>query len=199
MRLVLVLFIVTTFQLNAQEIIALGNYHAVCFDDTTIQKVDSLPSSLEHVSTILLFSGSTSNFKQSDILRLENFVKKGGGLYAGADNWPLQAHSNQMTYQIYKKESFGNYEERSAALNESGNLDLEQIDTIPAGQTTSAFPMDYRLKVEAWVSDQPLILSGEIEQGRIIIDGGYSRFYCIHRNETTDELLRKILGYLRKE
>ena len=68
------------------------------------------------------------------------------------------------------------------------------METIPAGRSTVAFPMDYRLRVEAWVADQPLILSGELDAGKVIIDGGYSRFYCDQRSEVTDVLWNAILS-----
>ena len=75
-------------------------------------------------------------------------------------------------------------------------MQLENLPDLPAGKTTSAFPLDYRLKVEAWVSDQALILSGNIGKGRIIIDGGYSRFYCENTNELSVEMLSRFITYL---
>jgi len=134
----------------------------------------------------------------SEALRVENFVRAGGGLYLGAENWPLQAESNQLTKKIYLKESFGEYDSPEAEIEQkSGNLHLEMA-TIPAGRSTVAFPMDYRLRVEAWVADQPLILSGKIDEGNVIIDGGYSRFYCDQRTEITDSLWKAILVYLKQ-
>ena len=115
----------------------------------------------------------------------------------GAENWPLQAESNQLTKKLYLKESFGEYNSDVAEIEQkSGNLRLER-ETIPAGKSTVAFPMDYRLRVEAWVADQPLILSGDLDQGKIIIDGGYSRFYCDQRSDATDELWQAIMTYLK--
>lgn len=147
----------------------------------------------------MLFSSSTSNFNHQDIDRIEDFIRKGGGLYSGSDNWPLQAQSNQLTHQIYKKETFGNYQQTNAEPTRDGNLHLQELDTIPAGETTAAFPLDYRLKVEAWVQDQPLISSGSLGEGKIIIDGGYSRFYCSHRSASTDELLKQFLIFLSNQ
>jgi hypothetical protein len=194
----LIAFLFLSFMSHAQnnEILVVGNYASLCLADSTYTKTDSLPESLDSVKIIMLFSSSTSNFSDDDIDKIEAFVRKGGGLYSGSDNWPLQAESNQVTHQLYKKESFGNYQQESAELNVQGNLDFSQIDSVPAGQTTTAFPLDYRLKVEAWVQDQPLISSGSLGAGKIIIDGGYSRFYCDHQSNSTDALLNAFIVYL---
>jgi len=194
----LLMFLLLNFTSLTQdnEILVVGNYSPLCLSDSTFTMRDSLPESLDSVKVIMLFSSSTSNFTQRDIDKIEDFVKDGGGLYSGSDNWPLQAQSNQVTHRIYKKESFGNYQQENAELNADGNLNLKEFDTIPAGETTVAFPLDYRLKVEAWVQDQPLILSGDLGSGHIIIDGGYSRFYCTHRDASTDALLKEIISFL---
>lgn len=145
----------------------------------------------------MVFSNSISNFDERDIERITDYVQQGGGLYLGADNWPLQSEANQMTRALYSKESYGEFNERTAEVNAtSGNLNLNELTTIPAGESTVAFPLDPRLTVEAWVKDEPLILSGRLGKGRIIIDGGYSRFYCANRSEISDELLFTILSFL---
>ena len=56
--------------------------------------------------------------------------------------------------------------------------------------------MDYRLKVEVWLDDQPLIQSGEIGLGKIVIDGGYSRFYCANHDAEIDGIFLAILKWL---
>lgn len=175
----------------------MGNHLHVCLDSIPNYQIrDSLPQSLNNYGAILLFSNSTSKLSQHHIEQIVDFVEDGGGLYAGAENWPLQAESNQVTHRLYKKESFGDYESMEAEVSATdSNLELEER-VIPAGKSTVAFPMDYRLKVEVWIEDQPLILSGKLEKGKIIIDGGYSRFYCDQRNLTTDRLLLKIIDFL---
>ncbi|MFK7787641.1 MAG: hypothetical protein AB8B56_21140 [Crocinitomicaceae bacterium] len=166
-------------------------------EDTNARMMSSLPETLDSFKVICLFSNSTSSLNEADAIRIEEFVRSGGGLYLGAENWPLQAESNQLTQKLYLKESFGEYHLPVAEIEqESGNLDLE-MDTIPAGKSTVAFPMDYRLKVEAWVADQPLILSGKIDEGKVIIDGGYSRFYCDQRSDITDSLWAAIIAFLK--
>ena len=197
MRVVLFILMIAFNSISQdKEILVLGNYTSLCLNDSTYQMSNNLPKSLDSIDIIMLFSSSTSNLKTDDIERIEQFILDGGGLYSGADNWPLQAESNQVTFQLYKKESFGNYEQDLAALNTQGDLKFSEYDSIPAGETTTAFPLDYRLKVEAWVQDQPLISSGHLGKGKIIIDGGYSRFYCIRRDSITDELLNQIIEFL---
>jgi len=198
--LIIMLFISGSVFAQQDDILVVGNYTSLCLADSAFTKVDSLPENLDSVKIIMLFSSSTSNLDKKDIDKIETFVRNGGGLYSGSDNWPLQAESNQVTNQIYRKESFGNYQQTSAEVNTDGNLDFTNIDSVPAGQTTTAFPLDYRLKVEAWVQDQPLISSGTLDKGKIIIDGGYSRFYCLHRSQSSDALLQEFITFLaRKE
>ncbi len=198
MRLLITFLILASFAFGQQSVLVIGNHDALCLEDSIkFERTDSLPSSLHSFDAIMLFSGSTSHLSEKDVDRIVYFVESGGGLYSGAENWPLQAESNQLTHRIYKKESFGSFDVSKAEVNkENGNLELQSMEILPAGTTTVAFPMDHRLKVEAWIEDQPLILSGEIAEGRIIIDGGYSRFYCNARNDKTDTLLREFLKFL---
>lgn len=167
----------------------MGNHSRICLpDDTRLNVKNTLPENLRDFKAIMLFSNATSQLSGRDVDRIVNFVYQGGGLYTGAENWPLQAESNQLTDCIYKKKSFGNFNQSIAETNIiSGNLNLDKSAEIPAGKTTVAFPMDHRLHVEAWVDDQPLILTGNLNLGKIIIDGGYSRFIVIsvHKRQTT--------------
>ena len=195
-------FLLSFFGLSQQgEVLVIGNHERVCFNNCpNVDISDSLPKTLENYNAILLFSNSTSQLKENQIDQLTSFVENGGGLYTGAENWPMQAEANQITNHIFNKESYGNFSEEVAEVNEiPGNLDLKEIESIPPGTTTVAFPLDYRLCVEVWLNDQALILSGTIGKGRIIIDGGYSRFYCDQRTDVTDVLLYKILMYLLGE
>lgn len=199
--LLMILCVTTSFLSVAQNVnehvLVVGNFGSICLEDSSISKAIILPESLDSFNIICFFSNSTSSLTEVEATRVEHFVRSGGGLYLGAENWPLQAESNQLTKKLYLKESFGEYDSPVAQIEqESGNLDL-QMKTIPAGKSTVAFPMDYRLRVEAWVSDQPLILSGDLDAGKIIIDGGYSRFYCDQRSEVTDSLWKAIITYLK--
>jgi hypothetical protein len=184
-------------QTYSEQVLFIGNLNSICVEDSNAHVASVLPEALDSFQVICLFSNSTSSLNDADASRIEEFVRSGGGLYLGAENWPLQAESNQLTQKLYLKESFGEYHSPVAQIEQrSGNLDLE-MDTIPAGKSTVAFPMDYRLKVEAWVADQPLILSGKLDEGKVIIDGGYSRFYCDQRSEVTDSLWAAIIAFLK--
>ncbi len=200
MRIYLTLIILLSFVTLAQEtgeILLIGNHTTICIEDEKIIREDNLPKSLSNYKVVFIFSNSTSTLSDSDVDRLIDFAESGGGVYLGAENWPLQAESNQMTKKIYLKESFGDYQVNDAEIaTNNGNLALDSLKKVPAGRTTVAFPMDYRLRVEAWVDDQPLILSGSIEKGRVIIDGGYSRFYCNNRSSETDQLFKSFVAFL---
>lgn len=199
-----IVLILSFFSLHLQaqqgeQALVMGNVERLCLSDSSLVICDSLPEDLDSFSCIFLFSNANSFLTADDIVKIDSFVINGGGLYNGSDNWPLQAEANQMTQKLYRKESFGNYEETSARSGDAGNLRLKELDSIPAGKSTSAFPMDYRLKVEAWVADQPLILTGHHGNGRIVIDTGYSRFYCDIRDENTDAIFERVYRFLRGE
>jgi len=200
-RIVLIFFLIQFSCLaHAQNkrVLLLGNLTSLCMEeDSVFSSASSLPDTLDSYHVICFFSNSTSSLTEDELDRVEAFVRSGGGLYLGAENWPLQAESNQLTKKLYLKESFGEYHAEVAEIEQqSGNLGIQR-ETIPAGRSTVAFPMDYRLRVEAWVADQPLILSGKVDQGRVIIDGGYSRFYCDQRSDVTDELWEAIMTFLK--
>ena len=148
MKQIIIILIIFSFQLHSQEPtrgLVLGNVNKLCFQDSTLEISDTLPASLDSFSTLFFFSNSTSNLSADHIDQIEQFLINGGGLYTGSDNWPLQAEANQITKEFYQKESFGNYEVDVAQVNPVGNLKLTEADTVPAGKTTSAFPLDYRL------------------------------------------------------
>lgn len=183
------------------QLSALGNYKNICFGQAAdVRKLDSIPEKFEGLDVIMVFSGSTSQLSNSDVERLIQFMNEGGGIYIGAENWPLQAECNQLTNRLFNKEAYGEYEQSEAFVAaEESNIHLKKENRIPAGTSTVAFPLDHRLKVEAWVDDQPLILSGKIGNGHIIIDGGYSRFYCDRSTEATTQLMQLFIAYLNQK
>lgn len=198
MRWIPFYFLFLVSPLFGQQCLSLGNDGAVCLPvDLQVSHTDTLPANLDSIACILLFSGANSLLSDEDLDRLVTYVEAGGGLYSGSDNWPLQSEANQVTDYIYKKQSFGLYTNTSAECTSgNGHLELNTLSNIPAGNTTVAFPLDPRLRVEAWVNDQPLILSGLVTNGRIIIDGGYSRFYCQNRTEESDLILSRFIRFL---
>lgn len=180
--------------------IVMGNHEALTLpDSSSFFRVDHLPDRLDTLCCVFLFSNAQSTLKDAEVDSLIHFVQQGGGLYVGAENWPLQSESRLITQRIYGKESFGLYNDSRAeyASTHDGLLSLDELEYIPAGNSTVAFPLDPRLRVEAWVNDQPLILSGFISRGRIIIDGGYSRFYSENRCTQSDAVFLQFFHFLR--
>lgn len=198
MRVFLVFFILVANFVEGQNILIVGNYEPLCLPihgDSTNSFSDSL--NLLNYEGVFIFSTANSTFSDSDISRIKAYLEQGGSIYIGADNWPLNSELDQISDHLYKKRSFGNYEVVNASSeNTHGNLRLNELDTLPAGKSTRAFPLDPRLKVEAWVNDEPLIQSGFVGKGRIVIDGGYSRYYCQHANEKSDLIFERILEFL---
>ena len=198
MRITFLIVLISFFGSSQEQVLVLGNVDSFCFtSDSTFVVSDSLPNILDNFTSVMLFSGSRSNLNEEQIEQLLIFTNDGGGLYVGAENEPLQAESNQITTKLYNKVSYGNYSSGTAELASDGNLSFDELECVPAGISTVAFPLDYRLKVEAWVEDEPLILSGDLGGGRIVIDGGYSRFYCTNSNEDSDLMLDRIIRYLK--
>lgn len=202
MRLIFMLTFSILFDFGLKsQVLFVGNSTQVCEDSTQhYERLDSIPKDLNKFKAVYIFSNAYSKLSKPSIDSLINYVHQGGGLYIGAENEPLQAESKQITRALYNKECFGTYNSKNADVTPvNSKLKLVDLDTLPAGKSTVAFPLDYRLQVEAWVDDQPLILSGQVNKGKIIIDGGYSRFYCENRDKNSDEIWRRILTYLVRE
>ncbi len=199
MRVLIVLLILFRLSVFGQQALVLGNHSAIFIpEEVSFQRVDSLPIDLEDVSCIFLFSNASSTLDSEEVDQLVAFLEKGGGLYLGADNWPLQSEANQMAQTIYGKEYYGEFESQETELNtQNAQLKLQDLDHVPAGQSTSAFPLDHRLSVEVWQEDQALVLTGFVAHGRVILDGGYSRFYTHNRSEESDAVLLEFLRFLR--
>jgi hypothetical protein len=179
-----------------KRVLFTGNTSSICYTskDPLVVISEELPDSLLQFDVIFIFSTARSSLSKIQVEELIDYLNHGKGLYLGSENWPLQAESNQLTDVFYTKRSWGHFTEEKATVADSGIL--SGFDTIHAGTSTVAFPLDYRLKVEAWIADEPLILSGEQYGGRIILDGGYSRFYCAFKNEDSDLILQKMIEYL---
>ena len=163
---------------------------------------DSIPDdSLQQYDIVLVFSSARSHLSPENILALESFVNNGGGLYIGADNWPFVSESDQLTAAFFGKSCWGDMDSQTAVVNqkEISNAVFHEQHEIPSGRTTVSFPMDYRLKVEAWAGDEPLVLSGKLGNGRVILDGGYSRFNTtLCGSEESSEVFRQMVLFLHR-
>jgi hypothetical protein len=151
---------------------------------------------LDSSNVLFIFSSAGQGYSTEQLDSLENFVWQGGGLYVGAENWPLQTEANQLTQRLFHKNAFGFYAAEIAQTSDNGNLALEELEQFPSGKTSVAFPLDHRLTVEAWVEDEPLLLSGYHGKGRIVLDGGYSRFYCDQINTDSKKVMIQIYNFL---
>lgn len=181
---------------SQQKILFTGNISSICFVSDSIEVIKSVtfPESIQEYDAIFLFSSASSILREPDIEKLQDFLKSGKGIYIGSENWPLQAESNQLTNHFYSKQAWGNFSTEKAIVADSGIL--RENDSIPSGISTVVFPLDYRLKVEAWINDEPLISSGILFGGRIVLDGGYSRFYCRDTTNVNQEILEDFISFL---
>lgn len=173
-----------------------GNTSSICYanDSIDLTYCSHFPDSLAQFDALFIFSSAESNLTAFNLKEILAFLETGKGIYIGSENWPLQAESKQLTNLFYSKETWGNFSTTEATTNSKSFIaDEKKID---AGNSTVAFPLDYRLKVEAWVEDEPLILSGKWLNGRILIDGGYSRFYCCNNEQQNTEMLMSFFDFL---
>lgn len=181
------------------KILFTGNVSKICLESVSYEIHSSLhfPDSINNYDVIFIFSGAQTILKDSHIESLLEFLQSGKGVYLGSENWPLQAESNQLTSLLFSKQAWGNFSQENAEFDKETGL-LSDLDTLPAGTTTVSFPLDYRLKVIAWVEDEPLIQIGETLGGQIILDGGYSRFYCDGMKDVNSSLLHQFVTFLAK-
>ena len=183
------------FSSNAQnEILVVGNSNEICFD-TNLNVV--YEDNLDHIfdyRVLLIFSGASSTLKNDDISKIMMFIKNGGGLYLGCDNWPFQAESDVILDSFFSFHSWGNFDSEIAHVSEVS--EITQLKEITSGISVAVFPVNSNFKVDVWIEDQPLIMSGDFDNGRLILDGGYSRFYCENMNGSSNLLLIDLINYL---
>jgi hypothetical protein len=180
-----------------EQILLLGNTKQLCFSDSTIQFVfaETLPKETSAFRTIMVFSSAHSRLSSADIDHILDFVSAGGGLYIGNENWPLQAEGSALTERLYSKSVWTAPE---SAKKEISNMGIfRDVEDFPPGSTPVVFPLDFQLQVEVWYNDEPLILSGKLGKGNLLIDGGYSRFYCNSLGEFEKEVLTIVLNFLQ--
>ena len=177
------------------QILLLGNTKQLCFSDTSKQFISSekLPKKLYEYHAIMVFSSAHSRLSPNEIDQIIQFVSDGGGLYIGSENWPLQAEGNALTERIYTKSVWTAAEKPKKEISNIGIF--RDIENFPPGSTPVVFPLDFQLHVEVWYNDEPLILSGKLGRGKILIDGGYSRFYCNSLGEFEKEVLAVVLKF----
>lgn len=195
------LFLFISFSSSSQtSLLFIGNTEPLCVvSDSTISVniAETLPSKLEEFDALFIFSGAVSSLKPEDVEAIITFVKNGKGLYCGAENEPLQQEFHQISTILFSKSVWGNFTQTTALVDEKSFIDPTVGNAISTGETPVAVPLDVRVKVEVWVDDEPLITSYELEQGKIVFDGGYSRFYCDQLEENKG-VFESIVRYLTK-
>jgi hypothetical protein len=154
---------------------------------------------LKTTRIIVVISSVQSNLSEEDVELLYNFVFQGGSMYIAAENEPFTSEANQLTQRFFFKQFQGEITDTIAkvAIPYSSNGLFRDAKDVDAGKTVTSFPLDYRLKVELWVADNPLIMSAQFGEGRVILDGGYSRFNSLQFNSR--ENLLPLLDWLSRK
>lgn len=192
------LFVGFTFCAWGQKTgIIFGKKMVISHPDWQFRYADTIHD-LTSFDCIFIFSTGQTSLDSNTLVQLKLAVEQGTNIYIGSDNWPFVAESNQVTTLFFNKSMQLMHDVRVAEVNALTQSDRVFSKTvIPAGTTTSSFPLDYRLKVEAWTADNPLILSGKIGLGKLIIDGGYSRFYPENWNAEVELVWNELLAFLK--
>jgi len=154
---------------------------------------------LKTTRIIIVISSVQSRLSEEDVELLYNFVIQGGSMYIAAENEPFTSEANQLTQRFFFKQFQGEITDTIAkvAIPCSSNGLFRDAKEVVAGKTVTSFPLDYRLKVELWVADNPLIMSAQFGEGRVILDGGYSRFNSLQFNSR--ENLLPLLDWLSRK
>lgn len=201
-RLFFLAFFLQAFFAKAQDtILVLGR------DSIFPQMVDYpavfIPSFSEEIvkntPIIVVISSVQSSLSDEDVELLYNFVFHGGSMYIAAENEPFTSEANQLTQRFFFKQFHGEIRDTltETAIPCSSNGLFRNVKNVDAGKTVISFPLDYRLKVELWVDDNPLIMSAQVGEGRVILDGGYSRFNSSRFN--LNENLLPLLDWLSRK
>lgn len=187
-KLIVVLFVLILQPVAGQtKILLLGNSKNICPQKSdTIQyfSVDSLPQQLNDYHALLIFSTARSNLTEVDQQKIIAYLESGKGVYLGCENWPLEAEANQLSIKLLGKGFWGNNEVDSTTLDDRDDAIFAKQESFTAGNSTVQYPLDIRLKVEVWSVDEPLIMSTRVFGGQLILDGGYSRFYCSEKGRS---------------
>lgn len=195
-----IVFLLIAFSSCAQQdsILFIGNYQKICVPGNHVFKSDSLPDKINLYSMIFIYSGAHSDLDSTDIERIVLYIHKGGNLYIGGENWPLQAELNQLTSFLFQKTCYGNYNGADAESAKNGRLELATLERIPSGKSTTSLPLDPNFNVEAWTNDQPLIVSAILGEGKLVMDGGYSRFYCAYESDDSKKVWSRIIEFFHE-
>ncbi len=177
-----------------KEILVVGNYDEICFDTNLNIEFGGHLDRLFEFDIVLIFSGVTSVIQSDQIPKIIEFVSNGGSLYLGCDNWPFQAESNLILEQLFSFHSWGNFNALTAEVSESS--ELTRLKEIPPGNSVAVFPLNPYFEVDVWITDKPLIMSGIFDKGILIVDGGYSRFYCSNLNAISSHIFDDLIKYL---
>jgi hypothetical protein len=180
-----IVFALMTWPVAAQNNIAFyGNTKPVCLPESdSLNFVQFSSDSIIHYDAIFIFSSAYSHLTPNMSDSIFNFLQRGGKLYIGCENWPLQAEGNQFTTLLFNKQFWG----------AEGNSSQKKED-LALGNSVVTFPLDHRLEVITWKHDEPLVMRTSYFGGKLILDGGYSKFYCTNPNHLSNwEFLLNLL------
>lgn len=191
-----ILFFFFSFFCSGQDVLVYGNNQINLQDDLIInaKRIDSIRQNDLDSSTILvIFSTANSRLGEVEQNLIIDFVNAGGSLYLGAENFPFNEECNQLSEKLLQLKGYGNFENDSLKFSPNNFLDLSEQSNVESGISTICFPMDYRTKVIAWSNDNPIIISMRYGAGKILMDGGYSRFYEIENQVFFNQIIAFLL------
>ncbi len=191
-----ILFFFFSFFCSGQDVLVYGNNQINLQDDLIInaKRIDSITQNkLDSCSILVIFSTANSRLGEVEQNIILDFVNAGGSLYLGAENFPFNEECNQLSEKFLQLKGYGNFDNDSLKFSPNNFLDLSEQSNVESGISTICFPMDFRTKVIAWSNDNPIIISARFGKGKIILDGGYSRFYEIENQVFFNQLIAFLL------
>ncbi len=195
-KIILLLFLIFSYVSHyAQEaILVVGKYDEICFDtNLNIEFGENLDQIIDF-DVVLIFSGASCAIEIQHIPKIIEFISNGGSVYLGCDNWPFQAESNMILENLFSFHSWGNFDATIAQVSQVS--ELTNLKEIPSGNSVAVFPLNPNFRVDVWLYDKPLIMSGNFDKGVLVIDGGYSRFYCSNMNAIGLKFFSDLIKYL---
>jgi hypothetical protein len=187
-----ILFFSLSFFCFGQKVLMYGNTQVNFREELILEviRIDSIvQNELDSCDLLLIFSTGNSRLSEEEQNLIVDFVNEGGSLYLGAENFPFNEECNQLSERFLQLKGYGNFVSDSLMFSVDNSLDLIEKPNFESGISTICFPMDFRTKVIAWSNDNPIIISAEYGKGKIILDGGYSRFYSPENHVFFDQLL----------
>lgn len=176
-------------------VIVYGNHQPICHLKNCIY-IDSISKIKFYAGKTFYILSTLQTISEKEVALIKNHLQLGGNLYIGLDNWPHQKEgvvilSSWFQIHFYDEEKKGHLKKGYGVLNGPDSINSYV-------QSNGYFSIHPNFKIEYWSNDCPVIMSAQHGKGRMIIDGGYVRFFCENISKEDAILLNEIIQYLKQ-